>query len=222
MKRTSFLLIIGILTVLLVGAFAGYQFWQKSVNVREIKKVEKTLEEVKKEALKYENLQVAKAVSAKQTVAQIKADMIIWSQVIKDVKTTIPKRKGRPIVYVLSYSGSKSSGVSMNVKTLPDSEDVFGDVADLIKNFDESDLFAETFVPSISIGKDDEGKPILTFAFSAKYVGEPDLEAALGEILEDSLEETEVPETEVPETGLVTEEDLEIITEETSEVPVIR
>lgn len=193
MQRTSFLLIIGIFLIVLVTGYTGYRFWQKSANEQELQKIEKSLEEAQKEALKNENQQIGKALSAKQTVAKIKANNVKWSEVIKKVRATIPKKSGVPIVNILSYSGSANSGISMNVKTLPISEGLYDDVSDLIKSFDDSDSFVDNFVPSISVGEDDEGRKILTFSFSTKYLVKDNLEEALGEILEESLEESVVP-----------------------------
>lgn len=190
MQRTSFLLIIGIFLVILVGGYTGYQIWQKSANEQELQKIEKSLEEAKREALKNENQQVSKALSAKQTVSKIKENNVKWSEVIKKVRATIPKKSGSPIVNILSYSGSANSGISMNVKTLPDSSDLYADVSSLIKNFDDSDSFVDNFVPSISVGEDDEGRKVLTFSFSTKYLLKENLEEALGEILDEGLEES--------------------------------
>mgnify|MGYP001581118401 CR=1 FL=1 len=184
MQRTSFLLIIGIFLVVLVGGYTGYQVWQKSANEQELQKIEKSLEEAKREALKNENQQIGKALSAKQTVSKIKESNVKWSEVIKKVRATIPKKSGVPVVNVLSYSGSANSGISMNVKTLPTSDGLYDDVSDLIKSFDDSDSFVDSFVPSISVGEDDEGRKILTFSFSTKYLVKENLEEALGEILE--------------------------------------
>lgn len=182
MKKSSFLLIIGIILILFAGAYTGYLFWQKSVSAADLNSVEKALGDYKKEMLQFENKRVVQAVSAKQTVKSMKADMIKWSEVINKILSTIPERKGIPIVNILSYSGSSGSNISMNVKTLPGGE-LYFDVAKFIQTFDDSSNFRENFVPSISTGENDEGDEILTFTFNTKYVKE-NIEDAMKKVLE--------------------------------------
>ena len=116
--------------------------------------------------------------------------MIQWSKVIKDVRDVVPKDDdGVATVDILSYSGSSATDLSMNVKTLPDVEDPYGVVADFIKSFSESKVFADAFVPSISSGSDDKGRDILTFLFSSKIVKQSqNFEEAISGILEESIE----------------------------------
>ena len=190
MKRISFLLLIGIFLLVGTGLYGGYLFWQKSSLDGELKTVEKSLKEYQAKVLENENQQVVKAVNAKKTLDLIKADMIQWSKVIKDVIDVVPKDDdGVATVDILSYSGSSATDLSMNVKTLPDVEDPYGVVADFIKSFSESKVFADAFVPSISSGSDDKGRDILTFLFSSKIVKQSqNFEEAISGILEESIE----------------------------------
>ncbi|MEK7086041.1 MAG: hypothetical protein AAB953_03440, partial [Patescibacteria group bacterium] len=146
MKKASFLLFLGITVLVLIGAYTGYVFWQKSTSTTELKKVEKSVTEYQNQVLQKESEQITKAIAAKQMTNSLKLTSIKWSDVIKKIRATIPKENGVPLVQVQSYSGAQDSAISMNVKTLPDREKPYFDVADLIKSFDESDLFADAFV----------------------------------------------------------------------------
>lgn len=195
MKRISFLLLIGIFLLAGTGLYGGYIFWQKASLDGELKTVEKSLKEYQAKVLENENQQVVKAVNAKKTLDVLKNDMIQWSEVIGNIRDTVPKdEEGVSRVEILSYSGSSGTDLSMNVKTLPDAEDPYGLVADFIKSFSEDKSFADAFVPSISSGTDDKGRDILTFLFTTKLVKEAEnIEEAISDVLEDSIEtETDV------------------------------
>ena len=60
----------------------------------------------------------------------------------------------------------------MSIKTLPEQDEPYLDIASFIKYFDESDSFVNNFVSSISSGTDEEGEEILTFSFSNSYIGD--------------------------------------------------
>jgi hypothetical protein len=170
MKRTSTLLIIGILVFILVGSYTGYLIFNKSTVDANLKKTQASLLEYENKMSQYQNLEVLEAINAKKTLDELDSDIIKWSKVIKHIRKTIPKNGSLPVVEVLSYSGSASNDISMNVKTYPESSEPYLDVAALIKAFNEDAYFVNSFVPSISTGTDDEGNKILTFLFSTTYV----------------------------------------------------
>lgn len=192
MKRLSVLLVVGIFVSVAMAIYTGFVFWQKVNGEADQKKLEKVLSDLNQEVLEFENKQVVQAVNAKQIVDALKFDMVKWSTVIKRIRATLPKKDNEPLIEVLSYSGSLGGGVSMNFKTVSGSEKPYFDVASLIKSFDDSNYFTGSFVPSISSGTDEEGREILSFLMTAKYVenkkkSEGDLEKAVGKILNESL-----------------------------------
>lgn len=189
MKRTSTLLILGIIVVLGIGSYTGYTFWKKTSNEEDLKRVEATLTEYQNKMLQFESKELTEAINAKRTLADLEKDMIQWSKVIKTIRKTVPTDDGLAIVEILSYSGSSSNDINMNVKTYPDREEPYFDIADLIKAFEESTSFMGSFVPSISAGTDEDGKEILTFLFGATYMEESPLE-----LLEEDVEEEVVEE----------------------------
>ncbi|MEK7547680.1 MAG: hypothetical protein AAB540_02190, partial [Patescibacteria group bacterium] len=155
MKRLSILLLAGIFVSLVTAIYVGFVFWQKANNEADQKKLEKVLSDLNQEVLEFENKQVVQAVNAKQIVDALKLDMLKWSTIIKRIRATLPKDDNKPLIEVLSYSGNLDGGISLNFKTVSGSEKPYFDVAGLIKSFDDSNYFADSFVPSISSGIDE-------------------------------------------------------------------
>ena len=188
MKRTPFLVIIGLILIVLVGAYGGYNYWQKSQLDTELTGLNSTLVKKQDDLLQYENQQVLSAINAKRTVNQIKETAVKWSEVIKTVRSTIPKKDGDFLVDVLSYAGSSNQDLSLTVKTMPGSDEPYIDVADLIETFDDSRDFVGSFVASISSGTNDEGAEVLSFSMATQYTEET-VEEALEETITGSIEE---------------------------------
>ncbi|MBI2634534.1 hypothetical protein HYW82_02615 [Candidatus Peregrinibacteria bacterium] len=171
MKRISFLLIVGVIVMILTGSYAGYQFWQKSKTAGDLQRVEKSLGDYKKALSEYEKKHIVEAVAAKRLVNDLKKNSVQWSAAIERIVETVPQKDDKPIADVLSYSGSANNEISLNVKTVPGSEEPYFDVADLIEAFSKSEYFADPFVPAISSGVDEKGYEILTFLMNVKYRG---------------------------------------------------
>jgi len=169
MKRTSALLIVGIMVLVLAGAYTGYQYFQKSALSQDLKRTDKELLDQQNEVLKYEANNIVEAINAKTVYETLKANTLEWSGVIKKIRETIPKDKGIPIVEVISYSGSSNQNISLNVKTDPDRDEPYFDTADFIKSFDHSESFDESFIPAISSGLNEEGREVLSFMLGAIY-----------------------------------------------------
>lgn len=148
-----------------------------------------TLEE---EVAGYEERDVQEAINAKKALDELIASRIVWSKVIQDVVKTVPKDNGKPIVEILSYSGSKSKEIVMNMKTDQEAETPYFDVADLIEAFDDEKKFIENFVPAIAAGTDQDGREILTFSLQTKHFEEDPLATINSDNnLENSIERDE-------------------------------
>ncbi len=171
MRKSSTLLIIGLLFFVATASYTGYMFWADKSDKDHLAVVESSLSDLRKKEMQNQNKEVLQAITAKKTVTSIKTDMIVWSQVMKAIIATLPKEDNRPIVSVSSYSGNDKKEISMNVKTNPLSEDPYLDVAKLISAFDSSSAFTDVFVPSISAGADSEGRDILSFLLTVQYTG---------------------------------------------------
>lgn len=172
MRKGSMLLVIGLLFFIAMAGYTGYLYWSHKKDLDRLSLVEASLEDFKKNQVHSDDSEVLQAITAKKTVATLEMDLIVWSDVMRAIIATLPKENNRPIVNIVSYSGSDKKEISMNVKTSPTSEDPYQDVALLIASFDESESFDEVFVPSISSGNDAEGREILSFLLSVTFTGE--------------------------------------------------
>lgn len=172
MGRTSFLLSLGIIVALLLGGFTGYTYWKSSNLTEELAVSEGALNSIKANFQELETNNFEQSLNAKEKLEELEASSIVWSEVIEAVQDTIPTRRGEPIIDILSYSGSGNSAISMSVKTNPDSREPYLDVADLIEEFDQSQNFLETFVPSIGSGNDEEGREVLSFSMATQFTNE--------------------------------------------------
>lgn len=200
MKRVSFLLYLGAAALLVVVIYSGYAFWQKSSTADQVAVLDKSIAEYQSKVTEKENAQITQAINAKQTVIDLKKGTVEWSKVINKIRATVPKDGVTPIAEIISYSGSSSNEISLNMKTYSKSENPYLDVAAVIKSFSDAKLFTDVFVPSISSGADQSGKNVLSFMLSAKYVpqsDEPNLDDSLSTVLDSSLEDTTV-KTEEP------------------------
>lgn len=171
MKKTSSLLLVGILALILVLGYGAVVFFQNSAAESDLAQVTDELKDLEKTDLQYADQKVVEAINAKKTLEKIDTSSFRWSKVIRDIRKTLPKNDDLPLVDIISYSGSVNNELSMNVKTISASDTPYFDVADFIKAFDTSGMFKDTFVPSISKGIDKEGREILTFLVSTRYVG---------------------------------------------------
>jgi len=171
MKRTSFLLVVGVIIAVLSLGYLGYQVFQKSSLANEAQTLDKEIASLNNKILEYENNKIMEAVNAKKLIQDLNASTIIWSRIIQDIKAVIPVTKeGIPLVDVLSYSGASDNRVSLSMKTSPSSEQPYIDAADLIKAFNDSTRFIDAFVPALSSGMDSSGNEILSFMLTTKYV----------------------------------------------------
>lgn len=175
MKRTSSFFLLGLALIVLAAGLAGYSYWQKGALDSELKSLDRSLANVNSKVLQYEENKITEAISAKSAVTSLKMTRVEWSSLINDIRKTIPKMNGgSPLVEVLSYAGSSNKQISLNVRTSSESTSSFLDVATLIKNFNESDNFKDTFVPSIGSSVDSEGNKVLSFVVNTSYVPSTD------------------------------------------------
>lgn len=169
MKKTSIFLIIGVIAVLSLGGYTGYLFWKKSTLEVDAQRVEKALTQGKNDLVQFEGKSIDSAISAKQSLTTIRDGIVEWSEIIRQIRATVPKGEDGPLVNIVSYSGASGHEVSMNVKTVAKSKNAYLDIAALIKAFDDSEYFKNNFVSSISSGNDSNGYEILSFVFTTNF-----------------------------------------------------
>jgi Tfp pilus assembly protein PilN len=173
--KKSFLFAGGVLVLVILSLFTGYRYWLNGTLDNNLQIAKTSIASIEKEVMAFKNEQITEAISAKRILNNLELDSVQWSQVIKDIRKTVPKNsKGATLVSILSYSGSSGNEITMSVKTSADSKSPYADVSALISSFDDSALFSDAFVPSISTGVDEDGVDILTFSFNCKYLGVQD------------------------------------------------
>lgn len=192
MKRVSFILIIGIISFILMSAYGGFKFYQKSALETKAQQLENQVADGQTTFLEFQNRKLNQAISAKQVLNNVKDTGVKWSRVIKAIRSTIPTEDEKPLAEVVAYSAASNSGISLNMRTNIENENPYLEVARIIKSFDESKHFSESFVPSISAGSDDEGREFVNFVMNLKYVdSEEDSADDLGDVLSEIVEDAE-------------------------------
>lgn len=180
MNKKSNLLLVGVLLIVLVGIYTGYLHFSKFNVEDRSAELKSQLGQLNTKLLQYESQDLLGAIAAKETLDGISDEITKWSEVIQKILNTVPKADdGGPLVKILSYSGSNGENISLNVQTNQKAEKPYFDVAELIAAFDASNYFADTFVPSISSAKNDDGDEVLNFLLSMKYVKEDPLAVAV-------------------------------------------
>ncbi|MDX9970785.1 MAG: hypothetical protein RBS56_02660 [Candidatus Gracilibacteria bacterium] len=173
MQEKSFLFGISTFALVLVLGLCAYSFYQKTSLSTQIEKLNFEYEELSNQYSQSGFADTLSLASAKNIISKLDESSLKWSEVIKEINKTVPKdTKNNSRLDIVAYSGAGGSSLTLNVSTLPDSENPFFDVADFIKAFDSSTKFKDNFVPSISSGVTAEGREILSFSFSTTYVEE--------------------------------------------------
>jgi hypothetical protein len=170
MKKTSIWLSVGVVCMVLVSSYTGYAYWDKYRAEANLNTVETSLSSYRAEMLQAENQHVLQAISAKNIVEDVRKDIVVWSEVIDNIRGVVPVSEGKSLIDILSYSGSVNSDISMSVKTVPGSENPYFDVADIIEKFSSEKEFEDVFVSAISRATDTEGNEILSFPMRFKYL----------------------------------------------------
>ncbi len=113
----------------------------------------------------------ARALTAKEYIAELDKKQVVWSRVVEKIESVIPKNTEslQPIVVFRSYSGSNEGRLAINAITQPAAVDPFADISSTIKAFSSDPTFKNVFVPSISKSLTSEGVTILSFSMNLEY-----------------------------------------------------
>ncbi len=161
-----------ILAALVIGlaVFGTLMSFQKGQVLTHTTELEQQTAELNKEIETYRDNKVAVSKLATDALKQIEVDEVHWSDVISEAKKLIPKdASGKEKVKILSYSGSGSGRVVLNLVTEPMALPPFDDVARLIASFNNSVFFRDGYVPSISKGQTESGDTTLSFILNMDY-----------------------------------------------------
>ena len=198
MEKKSNLFVVGLVALALVLGYTGYLHVKKVTATEDKAVAEAEVERVNKQILKYQSQDLLGSIRAKETLDAFDGNIIKWSQIINRIRRTIPTdSRGEALVEILSYSGSSGSKISLNMRTNPEAEEAYFDVADVIETFDDSAFFVDSFVPSVAGTEDEEGRQVINFLMTTTYVEDETLEDAVSGILDDALEMPEDSEPEI-------------------------
>ncbi len=163
----TMLLLFLVLGITVLGTLFYFQKDQVLNNTTQLEKdavaLQTQIDEVKSTKVEFSK-------NATDALTKIEADEIRWSEVIDQINQLLPKdATGTRKVNVLSYSGSGTGRVAVNMVTVPASDPAYSDVAQLISTFNNSLYFRDVYVPSISRGRDEEGLTSLSFVLNMDF-----------------------------------------------------
>lgn len=172
-KKPIFLIFAAVLVFGVALAF-GYFFSQ--VNAAEVERNALTSEIAQAEN-QLEELQSSDSVLAQRAINsldQIKEIEVEWSKVLDLLNkiTPVDLIEKQPIIEFISYSGAENGRLSFNIRT-QSSENVkklLDSVSKTIDIFNETPVFSNPFVPSVSKSVNNDDQTLLTFVLTVDYV----------------------------------------------------
>lgn len=164
---STMLLLFAVIGVAVLGTLFYFQKSQVLNNTTQLEKdaaaLQTQIDEVKSTKVEFSK-------NATDALSKITADEIRWSEVIDQINQLLPKdATGSRKVNVLSYSGSGTGRVAVNMVTVPAGDPAYSDVAQLIATFNNSLYFRDVYVPSISRGSNEEGLTSLSFVLNMDF-----------------------------------------------------
>lgn len=170
-RQSSLLFIASIVAVVIIIGAAVFFSLQKSALGGQNERLDAEIISLNNEIQLLEGEKVEVARTAQQYLASISEEEILWSRVISRIQSLIPfdATTQRTKVNFLSYSGARGGELNLNGQSRPTQGDPFADVAEVISVFNESPFFANSVVPSITIGETDQGQKIASFIFNIQY-----------------------------------------------------
>lgn len=169
--RSSGLLVLSIISLLLVAAVGVYLTLQKSALLEEQKVLDADIVSLNTEIDALEELKVQSAQLAQQFLASVEKDEVQWSRVITRIQSLLPVDSAtqQSKFVVISYNGSAGGKLTLNMETVPTALEPFPTLAELLATFNGSSFFTNAYVPNISRGETDDGKKLLTFTLNLVY-----------------------------------------------------
>lgn len=169
MQKKSLIFFLGLIALTIVAVIFVMQTLKANGFKQDLVDLAALKQELVKDGLEEKNAQLLSAAKSIDTVRVLEDSSLLWSNVLKDVRRVLPKDGNVPKVEVVSYSGSGSEDLSLNVRTVGGSPAPYLDVAELIESFSSSVNFYDVFVPSITNSVDSNGAEILSFNVNLSY-----------------------------------------------------
>lgn len=153
LSLSQFLAVVVLLAVL---AWMGWSYLERSNLNQAIAtlQIEISDAEAQLEQLKAESLDAV--IVAQQTVEQVEASAILWSEMIAHLEQITPVN-----VFYRSYSASVDGRMALSVLT-----DSYDSAADLLSIFEEDTSFGNAFAASLTQGSTDSGIGVVSFGLT--------------------------------------------------------
>lgn len=175
MKNTSFLFIIAFLLIFGLGLGYGYYYSQDNLVSTQRSEIEREIVGVRNQL---DNLRKSDVVGAQRGIAvldKLKKEEIFWSEVLRTLLKIVPLdvEERRTLVNFTSFSGSDGGGLAFNAQTNPSTNvrKQLNAVATIIRTFNDSQVFYNAFVPSVSKSLTGEDESVLSFIINVNYAG---------------------------------------------------
>jgi hypothetical protein len=175
MKKIPFLLIIAFLLVFGVALAYGYYYSQNNVVNQQINDVETEIASVRNQLNELRDSEIVAAQNGIRALETISEDEVVWSEVLSVLLRIVPlevEERGK-LVNFTSYSGSEGGQLSFNSQTNPSTnvKRQLEAVSTIIRTFNESQVFTDAYVPSISKSVTEDEESVLSFIFNVNYIG---------------------------------------------------
>lgn len=175
MKKTSFLFIIAFLLIFGVGLAYGYYYSQDNLAKQSIAEAEREGISIRNQLEDMRRSDIVAAQRGLRVLEQIQREEILWSEVLNLLLRIVPLdvAERRPLVNFISFSGSEGGRIAFNVQTNPSAnvKRQLDAVATIIQTFNDSQVFYNAFVPSVSRSVTGEDQSVLSFILNVNYAG---------------------------------------------------
>jgi hypothetical protein len=173
-KKSPFFLILAVISLVAVVAFAFYLHLQKTAIEEQKKIIEAEMVSIQAEtdALKEQRLEATQI--AQQWLDEVEAEEILWSRVITRIDSLLPVDTvtEEPRINVVSYSGGSGGKISLNATTGAAQTEPYEHVAELLAAFNSSTDFMDAVIPAVTKGETEDGQKFLSFSMSFAFNNE--------------------------------------------------
>lgn len=173
MKKSSFLLIVAFLLLFGLGLGYAYYYSQDNFAIENTNEIEREIISVRNQIDNLQKSDVVAAQKALEVLEKISGDEIMWSEVLRILLRIVPLdvEERRPLVNFISFSGAQEGRLAFNAQTNPSTNvrRQLSAVATIVRTFNDSQVFYNAFVPSISKSVTGEDESVLSFILNVNY-----------------------------------------------------
>ena len=154
--------------------YSGYLGVTQYLTAHEAEALSSETTQIQQQVVTLQQGKVSALQHAKIVLDTIDAERVMWSKIIRDTLTLVPRdpKTSSALIEFVSYSGSSDGHLVLNGKTSGDPTAAYENIAQLVSIFNQSTLFRDAFVPTISKNVNEQGQTVLTFVLNLTYHGE--------------------------------------------------